>query len=298
MLRHDMFKARGVSLVQLLGGLIAGVAALFLLYEYAFSAAWGPGGAGPGAGGVDHVHAHARTTTLCVIVPGGGLTPTGGIPPHVQLRLDKGAELYRAAPRAKIITLSAGTPHKPNPVDKGGFPVYEAAAGAAYLIRKGIPAGDVLEENLSLDTIGNAYFLRTLHMDPAGEWAGLPAAALLRRSTRAHTPPPSPPACRRGRARSSKAGSTPTSVRVACLRGKGRGASVGGGGKPHGGTLTEPGTCVLCAGLVDMVVVTNNWHMARVQAIFDSVFALPFSASGHAVKYHITYEAVAEGVCV
>ena len=111
---------------------------------------------------------HGTRKTIYVVVPGGGLTATGGIPPHVQLRLDKGVELYRAASRAKIITLSAGTPHKPNPLDSAGFPVYEAAAGASYLIRSGVPAEDIYEETLSLDTIGTAYFLRTMHTDPAG----------------------------------------------------------------------------------------------------------------------------------
>merc|ERR1712110_548159 len=40
---------------------------------------------------------------------------------------------------------------------------------AKHLIRNlGVNAADVFEENWSLDTIGNAYLLRTIHSDVAG----------------------------------------------------------------------------------------------------------------------------------
>ena len=112
-----------------------------------------------------------RKTVIAVL--GGGLTDQGLVPPHTELRLQKAVELYRHHEQlipnsAVIITLSGGTPHKPPPVDKRGFPVWEAAAAARRLIALGVPAHHILEENFSLDTVGNAYFLRAVHLDPAG----------------------------------------------------------------------------------------------------------------------------------
>ena len=65
----------------------------------------------------------------------------------------------------------SGTPHKPNPRDSAGFARTEAADNARWLTRRAVPPvppEDVLEEGFSLDTIGNAYFLRVGHTDPAG----------------------------------------------------------------------------------------------------------------------------------
>ena len=93
-----------------------------------------------------------------IIVLGGGLAENGECPPHTQLRLNKAYELYqqrRNAGGAVIIPLSGGTPYKPNPVDKNGFPIWEAAAAAKQLIKMGVAPTDVLEEAFSLDTIGN-----------------------------------------------------------------------------------------------------------------------------------------------
>ena len=39
-------------------------------------------------------------------------------------------------------------------------------AGAKRLIDLGVPPSDVMEEGFSLDTLGNAYFLRSTHIDP------------------------------------------------------------------------------------------------------------------------------------
>ena len=54
-----------------------------------------------------------------------------------------------------IITLSAGTPHVPPPKDARDFPLYEASEGARYLLASGVSPENVLEEKLSLDTLGN-----------------------------------------------------------------------------------------------------------------------------------------------
>lgn len=102
-----------------------------------------------------------------IVVLGGGLTENGEIPHHTQLRLDRAVELFRSLnEQAVIVTLSGGTPHKPNPTDSHGFPIWESAAAARQLVKMGMPPSRVYEENFSLDTIGNAYFLRTVHCEP------------------------------------------------------------------------------------------------------------------------------------
>jgi hypothetical protein len=69
---------------------------------------------------------------------------------------------------APIITLSAGTTHKPPPLDVADFPVVESVAGAQWLMAYGYPRALLWAETTSLDTIGNAYFARVQHTDPAG----------------------------------------------------------------------------------------------------------------------------------
>ena len=100
-----------------------------------------------------------------VLVPGGGVRAGGELPRWVQRRLDLAIELSRGA---YIVTLSAGTTHRAPPLDENGFPIFESAAGAKYLIGAGVPADRVLIEAHSYDTIGNAFFSRVVHVDPQG----------------------------------------------------------------------------------------------------------------------------------
>ncbi|MCP5108888.1 MAG: hypothetical protein GY950_36230, partial [bacterium] len=87
------------------------------------------------------------------------------VPLWVQRRLDRAVEVRRDE---YIICLSAGTTHKPPPLDEGGFPVFESVAGAEYLIKKGVEPRTILCETCSYDTIGNAYFAKAIHVDPMG----------------------------------------------------------------------------------------------------------------------------------
>jgi len=151
---------------------------------------------------------------VAIVILGGGLTAEGQVYPHTELRIAKAVELYKqykssgtgtgagtgagaeAGAVVTLIPLSGGTPHKPPPLDPAGFPIAEATAAARVLLNKyNIPASDISEEPYSVDTLGNAYFLRTLHVEP--------------------------------------------------------------------GKYTE------------LHIVTNDWHMARVRAMFQHVFALP-----------------------
>eukprot|EP00435_Cladocopium_sp_Y103_P052680 s25_g16.t1 len=105
---------------------------------------------------------------LVVVVPGGGLTADGLPTLWVRRRLSEAADVYfdrkKSGEHVVVVTLSAGTPHKPMPLDPhSGYQVYEAEASARWLVREHkVPAEDVFEENWSLDTIANAFFLRTL----------------------------------------------------------------------------------------------------------------------------------------
>ncbi|MCC6616621.1 MAG: YdcF family protein [Anaerolineae bacterium] len=100
-----------------------------------------------------------------VLVPGGGLLADGTPPPWVIARL----ELARArAGEAFIITLSAGTTHKPPPLDARGFPRFESVESARYLAAQGVAPERILTETASYDTIGNAYFARVIHTEPRG----------------------------------------------------------------------------------------------------------------------------------
>ena len=108
-----------------------------------------------------------------VLVLGGGLRDDGGLPPWVTRRLDVAASLRATAPVASappppIVLLGAGTPHKPPPTDPvTGRPLSEATAGARYLVAAhGVPAGSILKETQSYDTVGNALFGLTTHAAP------------------------------------------------------------------------------------------------------------------------------------
>jgi len=104
-------------------------------------------------------------TLDATIIPGGGLTAAGQVTPWVAARLDQAIATYQGE---YLIPLSAGTTHKPPPLDERGFPILEAIAAAHYLVQQGMPADRIWPETCSLDTIGNAYCARVIHTDPSG----------------------------------------------------------------------------------------------------------------------------------
>jgi hypothetical protein len=99
-----------------------------------------------------------------VLIPGGGLTDSCELPPYVIARLDRAL----AHPAAYFIPLSAGTPHRPPPLDARGYPIFEAFPAARYLRAHGVPERRILAETFSYDTIGNAFFTRLIHTEPRG----------------------------------------------------------------------------------------------------------------------------------
>ena len=100
-----------------------------------------------------------------ILIPGGGVREGGELPLWVKLRLDQAVKIRDTE---YIITLSAGTVHKPPPLDEKGFPIFESIAAARYLIKQGISPEAILTEVSSYDTIGNAYFSRVIHVEPEG----------------------------------------------------------------------------------------------------------------------------------
>jgi hypothetical protein len=100
-----------------------------------------------------------------ILIPGGGVRAGGALPEWVAARFNRGIEI---AGDALLICLSAGTPHRAPPLDERGFPITEARAGAEYLVRRGVDRRRILIEEASLDTIGNAYFSRVIHVIPRG----------------------------------------------------------------------------------------------------------------------------------
>jgi hypothetical protein len=100
----------------------------------------------------------------CILVPGGGLLPDGALPPWTISRLDR---VYALRDRcSRIALLSGGTVHKPPPLDRNGYPVFESRQAADYLVQLGLPPERLLTEICSYDTIGNAYYARLLFADP------------------------------------------------------------------------------------------------------------------------------------
>jgi hypothetical protein len=99
------------------------------------------------------------------IVPGGGVRENYQLTPWAEARFDLALELDRGAP---FVCLSQATTHRPPPLDSRGFPISEAGAGARYLAARGVAPDRILLETLSLDTVGNAYFTKLLHVDPSG----------------------------------------------------------------------------------------------------------------------------------
>ncbi|HEX3878324.1 MAG TPA: YdcF family protein [Bryobacteraceae bacterium] len=99
-----------------------------------------------------------------VLIPGGGLTPSGELMPFVRERLRRAAQHEAEV----YIALSGGTTHAPPPLDARGYPILEAIPGAKYLRELGIAQERILTETFSFDTIGNAFFTRAAHTDPRG----------------------------------------------------------------------------------------------------------------------------------
>ena len=109
-----------------------------------------------------------QNNTEYIVILSDGVTSNGQLTQHIKLRINRAHELWLASHRqAIVLAMSQGNPSQPFPLDKEGFQVYDSTSIAKALIQGGIPGQNILEEAMSLDTIGSAFFLRTMHTDPA-----------------------------------------------------------------------------------------------------------------------------------
>lgn len=100
-----------------------------------------------------------------IIVLGGGLKDAVELSNSTKSRLETALELYTGQ---SILVVGAGPTKSPPPLNSHGFPVFESVAAVRYLLKRGVLPEHVLYESSSYDTIGNAYFARVIHFDPAG----------------------------------------------------------------------------------------------------------------------------------
>lgn len=94
------------------------------------------------------------------IVLGGGIAKDGVLSPTSRARLDYALELYKLQPKPLVLSgrwsLLSDTPP----------PVTEAAAMRDYALSQGLAASQLLLEEESMETIGNAYFSFVRHVWP------------------------------------------------------------------------------------------------------------------------------------
>ena len=76
------------------------------------------------------IHTAGRTSKVAIAILGGGLTSEGRVNPQVELRVQRALALYHELKSKNtdvaLIPISAGTTHKPPPLDSAGFPITEA----------------------------------------------------------------------------------------------------------------------------------------------------------------------------
>lgn len=97
-----------------------------------------------------------------IIILGGGIEPDGSLPEIPKFRINKGVELFKSGVAPKIIVSgNYGFWLEKEP------PRSEAEAMEEYVISLGVPESAILKEDVSKDTIGNAYFCRLNFLEPS-----------------------------------------------------------------------------------------------------------------------------------
>jgi len=113
-----------------------------------------------------------------IIVLAGGVGDDGVPHQTVMRRLQRAASLYtqqlnELGHTPQIVCNGGGTTHKPKWVDASGYAVPEAALMGRQLVQMGVKESDIFVEGYSDDTLGNAFFARTMHVDLKPEWRRL-----------------------------------------------------------------------------------------------------------------------------
>lgn len=96
-----------------------------------------------------------------IIILAGGINPDGSLSEIPKYRIDKGIELFKKGIAPYIIMSgSLGFQESYSP------PKTEAEAMKEYAISLGVPERNILIEEESKDTIGNAYFTKINFLEP------------------------------------------------------------------------------------------------------------------------------------
>lgn len=97
----------------------------------------------------------------CIVVHGHRVLPDGALSEESKTRIEKGLELYKMKIAPQVI-FTGGK------VEALSEPMAEAEAMASYAIKKGLPEKAILKELKSLDTVGNACYLKKSFLIPRG----------------------------------------------------------------------------------------------------------------------------------
>ena len=108
-----------------------------------------------------------------ILVLAGGVGASGKPHETVLRRLKSAAQLYHEGAAAGhtpvIVCNGGGTTHKPKWVNAAGYAVPEAVLMARELHQQhSVPTEHIFTEGYSDDTVGNSFFARVMHVDPAG----------------------------------------------------------------------------------------------------------------------------------
>ena len=109
---------------------------------------------------------HSSRDRRVIVVLANGITREGEVTELGRLRLDVGLEYYRDGYAGTIIVSGRGSHY--DPTGEGVSLLTEAKTMKDYLVAQGVPTGTVLEEDASVDTIGNLFFTRARFLDPHG----------------------------------------------------------------------------------------------------------------------------------
>lgn len=99
-----------------------------------------------------------------IVVLGGSYIDENTLPEWVEKRLN--AAILRDPYCKHFLLLSRGSPHKKAILNEKGQLISECQIMANYMIERKIDPKKIILENWSLDTIGNAYSLLTMHCLP------------------------------------------------------------------------------------------------------------------------------------
>lgn len=90
-----------------------------------------------------------------ILVLGCGTNPDGTLPLGGRLRVEKAVEIYQKNPKISVI-MSGGKSIN----EEFASHIDESESMKEYAISLGIPATNILTENHSAETVGNAYFCK------------------------------------------------------------------------------------------------------------------------------------------